>query len=248
MPTAKQRLDQLLVARGYFESREKAQRAIMAGSVKVGEQRADKPGTRVPEDAAIQVKTAERYVGRGGLKMEAALAHFAVDPTGATCLDIGASTGGFTDCLLQHGAARVFAIDVGHSQLDWKIRSDPRVVVREKLNARHLTRTDIPEPIALCVIDVSFISLTLILPPAAALLSNGGVIIPLIKPQFELRKEDVARGGVVRDPALHRRAVEKIRDFVAELPGVLWEGVIESPILGGEGNKEFLACLRTPSV
>jgi 23S rRNA (cytidine1920-2'-O)/16S rRNA (cytidine1409-2'-O)-methyltransferase len=170
-----------------------------------------------------------------------------VDPTGATCLDIGASTGGFTDCLLQHGAARVYAIDVGHSQLDWKIRSDPRVIVREKLNARHLTREDIPEPIAVCVIDVSFISLTLILPPAAALLSNGGVIIPLIKPQFELRKEDVGKGGVVRDPALHEQAVEKIRTFIGTLPALSWAGVITSPILGGEGNKEFLACLRPAS-
>src|SRR5579862_3965251 len=147
MPSAKQRLDQLLVARGYFDSREKAQRAIMAGTVSVGEQRADKPGTRVPEDAAIQVKTAERYVGRGGLKLEAALAHFSIDPSGMTCLDIGASTGGFTDCLLQHGAAKVHAIDVGHGQLDWKIRSDSRVAVREKLNARNLSRSDIPDPI-----------------------------------------------------------------------------------------------------
>ena len=244
MSAAKQRLDQLLVARGYFESREKAQRAIMAGTVNVGEQRADKPGTKVPEDAVISVKQAERYVGRGGLKMEAALANFAVNPIGQVCLDIGASTGGFTDCLLQHGAAKVYAIDVGHSQLDWKIRSDPRVVVREKLNARYLTRDDIPDPIEVCVIDVSFISLTLILPPAVALLSNGGVIVPLIKPQFELRKEDVGKGGVVRDPALHAQAVEKVRAFVSTLPGVAWTGVMESPILGGEGNKEFLACIR----
>ena len=248
MSAAKQRLDLLLVARGYFESREKAQRAIMAGGVSIGEQRADKPGTRVAEDAAITVKTADRYVGRGGLKLEAALVQFGVDPTGQTCLDIGASTGGFTDCLLQHGATKIFAIDVGHSQLDWKIRSDARVIVREKLNARYLTRADIPDPIEVCVIDVSFISLTLILPPAAALLSNGGVIIPLIKPQFELRKEDVGRGGVVRDPALHERAVEKIRAFTATLPGLAWNGLIESPILGGEGNKEFLACLRAASV
>ena len=240
----KPRLDQLLVARGLFESREKAQRAIMAGEVTVGERVLDKAGTRVADDVTISLKTAERYVGRGGLKMEAALAHFAIDPTAATCLDIGASTGGFTDCLLQHGAAKVWAIDVGHSQLDWKIRSDPRVVVREKLNARHLTRDDVPDPISICVIDVSFISLTLILPPAAALLSHGGVIVPLIKPQFELRKEDVGRGGVIRDPALHARAVEKIRGFTATLPGLEWRGVIESPILGGEGNKEFLACLR----
>jgi 23S rRNA (cytidine1920-2'-O)/16S rRNA (cytidine1409-2'-O)-methyltransferase len=248
MPAAKQRLDQLLVARGYFESREKAQRAIMAGAVSIGEQRVDKPGTRVAEGAAVQVKSAERYVGRGGLKLEAALAAFCVDPAGTICLDIGASTGGFTDCLLQQRAAKVYAIDVGHSQLDWKIRSDPRVIVREKLNARYLSRGDIPDPIAICVIDVSFISLTLILPPAAALLSNGGVIIPLIKPQFELRKEDVGKGGIVRDPELHARAVEKIRTFAGTLPGVVWSGLIDSPILGGEGNKEFLACLRATSV
>jgi len=243
----KVRLDQLLVARGFFPSREKAQRAIMARDVSIGEVIVDKPGTRVGADAAITVKAAAKYVGRGGLKLEAALAHFAIDPNGAICLDIGASTGGFTDCLLQHGAASVWAIDVGHGQLDWKIRSDPRVIVREKLNARNLTRDDIPDPIALCVIDVSFISLSLILPPAAALLSNGGVIIPLIKPQFELRKEQVGRGGVVRDPALHAEAVEKIRTVAAGLPQLHWEGMIESPILGGDGNKEFLACLRTTS-
>jgi len=220
----------------------------MAGSVSVGEQRVDKPGTRVAEDAALRVKTGERYVGRGGLKLEAALARFGVDATGAICLDIGASTGGFTDCLLQHGAAKVFAIDVGHSQLDWKIRRDPRVVVREKLNARYLTRADVPGSIRICVIDVSFISLTLILPPAAALLSNGGVIIPLIKPQFELRKQDVGKGGIVREPALHEQAVEKIRAFVATRADLRWSGWIESPILGGEGNKEFLACLHVASV
>jgi len=248
MRVSKVRIDQLLVARGYFESREKAQRAIMAGAVCVGEQRIDKPGTRVPEDSVLAVEKGERYVGRGGLKLEAALAHFGIDATDATCLDIGASTGGFTDCLLQHGARKVFAIDVGHSQLDWKIRSDPRVIVREKLNARHLVRDDILDPIEICVIDVSFISLTLILPPAAALLSNGGVIVPLIKPQFELRREDVARGGVVRDARLHAEAVEKIRAFTeTALPRMVWSGVIESPILGGEGNKEFLACIRTAS-
>lgn len=243
----KSRLDQLLVARGFFESREKAQRAIMAGEVSVAEQIVDKAGTRIAADAVIVVKSAERYVGRGGHKLEAALTHFAIDPRGTTCLDIGASTGGFTDCLLQHGAAKVWAIDVGHSQLDWKIRSDPRVVVREKLNARYLTREDVPDLIDLCVIDVSFISLSLILPPAVALLSNGGVIVPLIKPQFELRKEQVGKGGVVRDAALHEEAVEKIRHVTATLPRVRWDGVIESPILGGEGNKEFLACLRVAS-
>ncbi len=175
----------------------------MAGEVMVGDRRVDKPGTRVEVNAPIAVAAAERYVGRGGLKLEAALTHFAIDPAGATCLDIGASTGGFTDCLLQHGAARVHAIDVGHSQLAWKIRSDPRVVVREGLNARHLTPADVPGEIALCVIDVAFISLTLILPPAFTVLSKSGVIVALIKPQFELRKEQVGRGGVVREPALH---------------------------------------------
>ena len=243
----KQRLDQLLVARGLCESREKAQRAIMAGKVMVGDRMMDKAGTKVAEDAVIAVKAPPRYVGRGGFKLEAALAAFAIDPAGKCCLDIGASTGGFTDCLLQHGAAKVWAIDVGHSQLDWKIRRDPRVVVREKFNARHLTRADIPDPIDICVIDVSFISLTLILPPAFELLSPSGVMVPLIKPQFELRREDVGRGGVVRDPTLHERAVEKIRAFVNTMPHWEWRGFIESPILGGEGNKEFLACLSPAS-
>jgi 23S rRNA (cytidine1920-2'-O)/16S rRNA (cytidine1409-2'-O)-methyltransferase len=247
MNADRQRLDLLLVARGLCESREKAQRAIMAGAVRVGERLVDKPGTRVAEDAAITVKSSDRYVGRGGLKLEAALREFGIDPTGATCLDIGASTGGFTDCLLQHGAAKVYAIDVGHSQLDWKIRSDPRVVVREKLNARFLSRADIPEEIAICVIDVSFISLTLILPPACELMSSGGVIVPLIKPQFELRKSEVGKGGVVRDAELHARTVEKIRAFVTGTLGWIWSGCIESPILGGTGNKEFLACLRVVS-
>jgi 23S rRNA (cytidine1920-2'-O)/16S rRNA (cytidine1409-2'-O)-methyltransferase len=240
----KQRLDLLLVARGSFESREKAQRAIMAGDVIVGDHRVDKPGTRVPDDAQITVKSSLRYVSRGGLKLEAALAAFAIDPTGTVCLDIGASTGGFTDCLLQHGAAKVHAIDVGHSQLDWKIRSDPRVVVREKLNARHLTRSDIPDSPAICTIDVSFISLTLILPPAFEVLTPTGVIVALIKPQFEIGKNEVGKGGIVRDPAAHDAVVGKIRDFVCRTLGRKWEGVIDSPILGGEGNKEFLACLR----
>ena len=243
----KSRIDQLLVARGLCESREKAQRAIMAGEVMAGDRVIDKPGTKVADDAAISMKAPPRFVGRGGFKIEAALAAFGIDPSGKCCLDIGASTGGFTDCLLQHGAAKVWAIDVGHSQLDWKIRSDPRVGVREKLNARHLTRADIPDAIDVCVIDVSFISLTLILPPAFDLLSPSGVILPLIKPQFELRREDVGTGGVVREAALHERAVEKIRAFVNAMPGWVWRGFIESPILGGEGNKEFLACLSSAS-
>lgn len=240
----KQRLDQLLVARGLCESREKAQRAIMAGRVRVGEQRADKAGARYEDGVEIFVKAADRYVGRGGVKLEAALAHFAIDPSGAICLDIGASTGGFTDCLLQHGAAKVHAIDVGHSQLHWRIRSDPRVVVREKLNARFLTPDEVPDAIDLCVIDVSFISLSLILPRAFELLIPTGVIVALIKPQFELGREDVGKGGIVREPALHDRAVAGMRAFVEGTLGKSWCGVLPSPILGAEGNTEFLACLR----
>lgn len=253
----KSRLDQLLVTRGHFESREKARRAIMAGQVRVGGHVVDKASREFTDDATVEVAVPERFVGRGGFKLEAALDHFAINPSGLVCLDIGASTGGFTDCLLQRGAAKVWAVDVGHSQLDWKIRSDTRVVVRERLNARSLTRADVPDPVALIVIDVSFISLTLILPPALGLLSAGGVIVPLIKPQFELRREEVGRGGVVRDAALHGAAVARIRDFVEKMPaspqpggGALrleWHGHIESPILGGEGNKEFLACLRATS-
>jgi 23S rRNA (cytidine1920-2'-O)/16S rRNA (cytidine1409-2'-O)-methyltransferase len=240
----KQRLDTLLVARGCFDSREKAQRAIMAGEVIVAGHRADKPGSQVAQDADIIVKEGPRYVSRGGLKLEAALEAFAIDPTGAICLDIGASTGGFTDCLLQHGASKVYAIDVGHSQLDWKIRSDPRVVVREKLNARYLTHADMPEQASICTIDVSFISLSLILPPAFEVLTPTSVIVALIKPQFELGKNEVGKGGIVRDAAGHEAAVAKVREFVTAKLGRKWEGVIESPILGGEGNKEFLACLR----
>ena len=248
---AKLRLDQLLVLRGLFESREKAQRAIMAGQVRVGEQVVDKASSKFDESAPIRVAEPERYVGRGAYKLEGALERFQVDPSGFVCLDIGASTGGFTDCLLQHGATKVWAIDVGHSQLDWKIRSDPRVVAREKLNARFLTGEDISDPIDLVVADVSFISLTLILPPALELLATGGRMIVLIKPQFELKREDVGRGGIVKDPDLHAAAVEKIRAFVESMPPAAsgarlqWSGVIESPILGGEGNKEFLALLTT---
>jgi 23S rRNA (cytidine1920-2'-O)/16S rRNA (cytidine1409-2'-O)-methyltransferase len=244
----KARLDQLLVARGFYESREKAQRAIMAGEVKIGGHVVDKAGTKVAEDAQVEVKEPERYVGRGGFKMEAALREFHLDPAGWVCLDIGASTGGFTDCLLQHRAAKVWAIDVGHDQLAWRIRNDPRVEVREGLNARYLTGDEIPELFELIVIDVSFISLTLILPPAVSLLKPGGVIVPLIKPQFELRRDQIARGGVVREAALHSEAVERVRRFVGSELGTLeWLGVIESPLKGGEGNTEFLAWLRARS-
>lgn len=216
----------------------------MAGAVRVGGEVADKPGLRVAADAEIEVAAAPKYVGRGGLKLEAALDHFAIDPKGWICLDIGASTGGFTDCLLQRGAARVYAVDVGHSQLAWSIRSDPRVVVKERLNARALTAKDVPEQPQMAVFDVSFISLTLVLPPALELLTAESVAVALIKPQFELSREDVGKGGIVRDPALRWRAVEKIERFVRETLRAKWEGVIESPIPGAEGNREFLACLR----
>lgn len=240
----KERLDVLLVRRGFFESRERAQRAVMAGDVTVGGQVALKCGTVYGVDAVIEVRAPAKYVGRGGFKLEGALDGFGVDAKGWTCLDIGASTGGFTDCLLQRGAERVYAVDVGHSQLDWRIRSNPRVVVKEHLNARYLSGEDVPEVIDLVVIDVSFISLTLILGPALERVRSGGLVIPLIKPQFELRREDVARGGVVRDPELHVRAVSRVRDHVSGLGGVEWLGEMCSPITGGDGNVEFLALLR----
>lgn len=252
-PNPKQRLDQLLTERGFFESREKAQRAILAGEVLVETRTADKPGTRYPPDAAIQVKAKERYVSRGGFKLEAALRFFQIDVQDSVCLDVGASTGGFTDCLLQQGASRVYAYDVGHSQLHWKIRADPRVVVGEKINARYLTGDAFAEPIRLCVIDVSFISLTLILPPVAEVLTSKDdpesvapkTILALIKPQFELERAAVGKGGIVREAEHHARAIEKVRTFTAtQLANWRWTGVIDSPILGTNGNKEFLACLQ----
>ncbi len=239
----RERLDVLLVQRGLCASREKAQRLIMAGAVFSGGTRMEKASQTLADDTPLEVRAADRYVGRGGLKLEAALALFAVDPTGLTCLDVGASTGGFTDCLLQHGAAKVYALDVGHGQLDWKIRSDPRVVVMEHCNARHLQPGDLPEKVGLAVADVSFISLTLVLPPMAGVLTDGGMVVALIKPQFELSRAEVGRGGVVRDDALHLRAVEKIRDFAA-VRGWTWGGVVDSPITGADGNREFLCLIR----
>ena len=243
----KSRLDLLLVDRGFFPSREQAQRAIMAGDVRVGENVVDKASAKVAADAALVVDEAARYVGRGGLKLEGALRHFGISVEDRTALDIGASTGGFTDCLLQHGAKKVYAIDVGHGQLAWKIRNDPRVVVREKLNARFLTRADVPEPVDFCVIDVSFISLTLILPNAFESVTPNGMILALIKPQFELEARDVGRGGIVRDPALHEKAQEKIRRFVVDA-GHEIVGIVPSEITGTDGNQEFFACVRKRSV
>src|SRR4030088_304665 len=209
----KSRLDNLFVGRGLFPSREQAQRAIMAGEVKVGTRVAAKSSELLANDAPVAVAAAPRFVGRGGLKLEGALDFFHVDVREKIALDIGASTGGFTDCLLQRGAAKVCAVDVGHGQLAWKIRNDPRVIVMEKLNARFLSREHIPEFVDLCVIDVSFISLTLILPNAFQLITPNGMILALVKPQFELQRKDVGRGGIVRDPGLHEKAQRKIVKF-----------------------------------
>jgi 23S rRNA (cytidine1920-2'-O)/16S rRNA (cytidine1409-2'-O)-methyltransferase len=237
------RLDQILVKRGFFLSRHQAQAAIMAGEVSVDGRQALKASEVVPEEAQIAIAARNRYVGRGGLKLDGALSHFHISCKEKVALDIGASTGGFTDCLLQHGARKVFAVDVGHGQLAWKIRRDPRVVVLEKMNARHLSHAEIPEPIELCVIDVSFISLTLILPSAFDLLTPDGVILALIKPQFELARADVGRGGVVRDPALHARAQQKVATF-AEKIGAHVAGIVSSAITGADGNQEFFICLQ----
>lgn len=239
----KLRLDQLLVVRGLFSSREQAQRAVMAGEIKIGTRIAVKPSQLLAADAAIAVKPTRKYVGRGALKLEKALDHFKIDMQSKVALDIGASTGGFTDCLLQRGTEKVYAVDVGHGQLDWKIRNDRRVIVLEKLNARFLSRAHIPELVDLCVIDVSFISLTLILPNAFELITPSGVILALIKPQFELERADIGRGGIVRDPELHQKAQDKIVQFVTRL-GHTVSGIVPSAITGADGNQEFFACMR----
>lgn len=238
----KVRLDQLLVQRGLAASREKAQRLILAGAVTVNGVRADKPGHTVADAAEtlLEVAASERFVSRGGLKLEKAFEVFGLDARGRVCLDVGASTGGFTDCLLQHGAARVYAVDVGKGQLDWKLRNDPRVVVREGVNARYLKPGDLPEPVSFAVADVSFISLTKILPAVTSLLEAGD-LVTLIKPQFEAGPGQVGKGGVVRDPAVRAQVVEEVRRSGSGLPGLAWQGVCESPIRGPAGNIEFLA-------
>jgi 23S rRNA (cytidine1920-2'-O)/16S rRNA (cytidine1409-2'-O)-methyltransferase len=235
------RLDELLVLRGIAPTRSQSQQLLMAGLVLVDGQVADKAGKQVPSDAAVEVKSRLPYVSRGGLKLEAALEAFGLDPTGRVCADIGASTGGFTDCLLQRGAVRVYAIDVGYGQLAWSLRIDPRVVVMERMNARLLE--NLPEQIDIATIDVSFISLRLVLPRVVGLLTPTGNTIALIKPQFEVGKESVGKGGVVRDPRLHRAAIEQVLT-VAEAIGFRATGVIRSPIRGPAGNIEFLAWLR----
>src|SRR6266571_4950430 len=208
------RLDTLLAERGLAESREKAQALVLAGEVLVNGVKAQKPGQSVAPDAILEVLSRPAYVGRGGLKLKAALDQFGIAVTGRVCLDVGASTGGFTDCLLQHGALRVHAVDVGAGQIDWKLRSDPRVVLHERLNARYLRREDIGEPIDLAVCDVSFISVTLILPAVAPLLQPAGEMVILVKPQFEVGREQVGRGGIVREPELHRSACERVDNAV----------------------------------
>lgn len=238
MSSGRQRIDRLLVDRGLAESREKSQALIMAGQVLVNGQKAQKAGQLVPEDALLEVLSRPLYVSRGGLKLAAALERFAVSPQGKVCLDVGASTGGFTDCLLQAGAARVHAVDVGAGQLDWKLRNDPRVILHEGLNARHLTFDQIGELASVLVCDVSFISVTMILPNAAALLESEGEMIVLVKPQFEVGKGQVGTGGIVRDPALHESACQRVEAAVHSL-GYRTE-LMESPVLGAEGNKEFL--------
>ncbi len=238
---AKRRADQLLVDRGLADTRSRAAALILAGQLFSGEKRIAKAGDLLPEDAALELRGQDHpWVSRGGLKLAHGLDRFAIDVAGKICLDVGASTGGFTDVLLTRGAARVYAVDVGHGQLAWKLRQDARVVVLERTNARHLTAEAIPEPVDIVVCDASFIGLETVLPAALALVADGAWIVALIKPQFEVGKGRVGKGGVVRDPALHAEVCARIADWLAAQPGWSVLGIEESPIIGPEGNKEFL--------
>jgi 23S rRNA (cytidine1920-2'-O)/16S rRNA (cytidine1409-2'-O)-methyltransferase len=243
----RERIDKLLVERGIAESRTKAQAMVMAGVVLVDDRRIEKPSDFVTSNSEIRIKgsdnPAARYVGRGGLKLEAALREFSIDPEGMICLDVGASTGGFTDCLLQHGARRVVAIDVGHNQIDWRLRTDTRVEVRERVNARYLKPDDFNEKFDLIVMDLSFISATKVLPALVPLLTSTGGLITLIKPQFEVGKGEVGSGGIVRDPEKRERVIQEVNHSAREL-GLDVRGLIESPIQGADGNVEFLAYYR----
>jgi len=241
-PHRKDRLDALLVLRGLADTRARAQALIRAGDVQVAGQRVDKPGTRVAAGAEITVRAPPPYVGRGGFKLAAALDAFGVDPHGWVCLDVGASTGGFTDALLQRGAARVYAVDVGRAQLAWKLRTDPRVVTMERTDIRDIAA--LPEPIQLATVDVSFISLTKVLPAVQALLGPAGTVIALVKPQFEAGRGQVPRGGVVRDPEVHRAVLEAVLGWAAA-HGWRIHGTTASPIAGADGNREFLVWLGT---
>jgi 23S rRNA (cytidine1920-2'-O)/16S rRNA (cytidine1409-2'-O)-methyltransferase len=239
MKPGRARIDQLLVERGLAESREKAQALLMAGAVLVNRQKVDKAGAQVPLDAALEVTVPLRYVSRGGRKLEHALDHFGIQPADRVCLDIGTSTGGFADCLLQRGATRVHCVDTGRGQLHWRVRSDARCVLHEGVNARFLQPDGIGEKCSLAVCDVSFISVTLILPALPALLDPvSGELVVLVKPQFEVGRGQVGKGGIVREPALHTQACDKVR-AAAEALGFVCE-LTESPILGAEGNREFL--------
>jgi 23S rRNA (cytidine1920-2'-O)/16S rRNA (cytidine1409-2'-O)-methyltransferase len=244
----RERIDKLLVERGLAESRTKAQAMVMAGVVLVDEQRVEKPSQQIDPNSTVRIKGGDdptsRYVGRGGLKLEAALREFHINVTGLTCLDVGASTGGFTDCLLQHGAKRVVALDVGHNQIDWRLRKDERVEVREGVNARYLQPEDFAEKFHLAVMDVSFISATKVLPAIVPLLAERGAIVTLIKPQFEVGRGEVGGGGVVRDATRRVRVVEEVND-VARTLGLEVVNVIESPIQGAEGNVEYLAFYKS---
>ena len=234
----KTRLDRLMVDRGLVESREKAQALIMAGTVTVNSQKAAKPGQLVEGECVVEILARPPYVSRGGLKLAGAMRHFGLDVRGKVCLDVGSSTGGFTDVMLQGGAARVHAVDVGAGQLDWKLRTDARVVLHEGLNARELRIEEIGERVDFLTCDVSFISVTLILPAVVPLLQPNGQMVILIKPQFEVGKGQVGKGGIVRDPELHRAACERVEGAVREL-GFTTE-IVESPVTGAEGNREFL--------
>lgn len=241
---SKERLDRLLVARGLAETRQKAQAFILAGQVFVNEERIDKPGKTVEESVVIEVKATDLpYVSRGGLKLEAALTTFNLKVEGAICLDVGASTGGFTECLLQHGAACVYALDVGKGQLHWKLRSDPRVVLMEGVNARYLKPTDFPTQFDLVTIDVSFISLTKILPALVPLVKPNGLILALVKPQFEVGRGNVGKGGIVRDPIKHHQVLTRIQSCAEQDLRLIVKGLMESPVSGAEGNKEFFILL-----
>ena len=238
---AKRRADQLLVDRGLVDSRTRAQALILAGKIFSGGRRVQKAGDPMADDAPLEVRGQDHpWVSRGGLKLEHALAEFALSPRDRICLDIGASTGGFTDVLLTHGAAKVYAVDVGHGQLAWKLRTDPRVVVHEKTNARYLTVAAVPDPIGALVCDASFIGLATLLPAPLALCAPGAWAVALIKPQFEAGRDAVGSKGVVRNPAVHAAVCQRVREWWAGLPG--WEvlGIAESPITGPEGNREFL--------
>jgi 23S rRNA (cytidine1920-2'-O)/16S rRNA (cytidine1409-2'-O)-methyltransferase len=245
------RLDQSLVERGLCDSREKAKRAILAGQVRINAQPARKASDPVKPGDELTLDAPEKYVSRGGHKLEHALEHFKVEVAGKIAVDLGASTGGFTDCLLQRGAEKVFAVDVGQGQLAWKLRREKRVVVMEKTNARHLKPEQMPEtfsPADLAVIDCSFISLKKILPTAVALLKADGKIVALVKPQFEAGKTEVDKGrGVISDPTIHERVLEELKIFVAAQNNLSWRGVTESPLLGPAGNKEFLALIEKTS-